>query len=44
MLIIETRSKPLRNWSRLMFWAFLLTGSFGLLLTMHYRPMPRDKK
>jgi hypothetical protein len=44
MLIVETGSKPLRKWSWLMFWAFLLTGSFGLLLTMHFRTMPKEKK
>jgi len=46
MLIIETRSKPLRKWSMLMFWALLLTGIglWGPLLTMHYRTKPTEKK
>ena len=44
MFIIETNSKPLRNWSKLMFVLFLVTGMFGPLLTMHMRIKPRQKK
>jgi hypothetical protein len=44
MFIIETNSKPLRNWSKLMFVLFLVTGVFGPLLTMHLRVMPRQTK
>ena len=44
MLIIEARGKPLRKWSILMFWASLLTASWGALLTMHYRTKPTVKK
>ena len=44
MFIIETNSKPLRNWSKLMFVLFLVTGMFGALFTMHMRVMPKEKK
>jgi hypothetical protein len=44
MFIIETNSKPLRNWSKLMFVLFLVTGMFGPLLTMHMRVKPRQKE
>jgi len=43
-LLIETNSKPLRNWSKLMFALFLVTGMFGPLLTMHMRVKPKEKK
>jgi heme/copper-type cytochrome/quinol oxidase subunit 3 len=46
MFIIETNSKPLRKWSKLMFVLFLIThvGSFGGLLTMHMYVKPRQTK
>jgi len=44
MLIIETRSKPLRKWSKLMFLAFLVTASWGALFTMHFRTKPKSGK
>jgi hypothetical protein len=44
MFIIETRSKPPRKWSKLMFVLFLVTGMFGPLLTMHMRVKPKEKK
>jgi heme/copper-type cytochrome/quinol oxidase subunit 3 len=46
MFIIETNSKPLRKWSKLMFVLFLVTGvgMFGPLFTMHLRVMPKEKK
>jgi hypothetical protein len=46
MFIIETNSKPLRNWSKLMFVLFLVThvGLFGGLLTMHVYVKPRQTK
>jgi hypothetical protein len=44
MFIIETHSKPLRKWSKLMFVLFLVTGMFGPLLTMHMRVKPKEKK
>jgi hypothetical protein len=44
MFIIETNSKPLRKWSKLMFVLFLVTGTFGPLLTMHMRVKPRQTK
>jgi hypothetical protein len=40
MFIIETRSKPVRKWSKLMFVSFLVTG-FG---PMHMRVTPSQKK
>jgi hypothetical protein len=43
MLIVTTRSKSLRKWTWLMFWAFLLTASWGLLLTMHWRTTPKER-
>jgi heme/copper-type cytochrome/quinol oxidase subunit 3 len=46
MFIIETHSKPLRKWSKLMFVLFLIThvGMFGGLLTMHMYVKPSQKK
>jgi heme/copper-type cytochrome/quinol oxidase subunit 3 len=46
MFIIETNSKPLRKWSKLMFVLFLIThiGMFGGLLTMHMYVKPKEKK
>jgi len=43
MFIIETNSKPLRKWGKLMFVLFLVThvGMFGGLLTMHMYVKPK---
>src|SRR5215467_12008855 len=41
MFILETRSKPLRKWSKLMFVFFLLAP--GALLTMHMYVKPNEK-
>ena len=43
MLIVTTRSKSLHKWTWLMFWAFLLTFSWGALLTMHWRTTPKER-
>jgi hypothetical protein len=44
MFVIETSNRLLRNWSKLMFVFFLITGMFGPLLTMHMRVQPKKKK
>jgi hypothetical protein len=44
MLIVESHSKAARKMSKLMFVCFLVTFSFGLLLTMHFRTTPKGTK